>query len=134
MRRTHEVPLIDRDCAFIGYRSKMASVRIIHHDKSYLLAGMTLRYKMIGVVFGLLFGPGMTMLGWHRDWLAHLDTQSWKTWATLGVNVLGWLLLLRSIVFDRLIEIDALAQAVKLIQRGLRPRRWCSHWRKWRMS
>jgi hypothetical protein len=100
----------------------MRSVQMLCHDEVHLLAGMSLRYKLVGVMFGLLFGPAITVLGWHQDGLAHLHPYGWRVFAALGVNALGWFLLLRSAVFGRRIEVDTVGHTIRLIQRGLRPK------------
>jgi hypothetical protein len=103
--------------AFIGYKSKMRSCRLVRLPSGRLRCAMSWRFRLFGIAVGLLFGL-LTPVLMGRE---HFNTPGGVPllfWAIGGlVAGMGWLVLVRFLLFSRAIEIDGNAGTIEFVRR-----------------
>lgn len=106
--------------AFIGYKSKMRSCRVTRVGNDRLFCEMTLGYRLFGTIIGLLIGAILTV---HFIYGSFNDAPFLAFVMGIAATGLAWLIFLRSILFRRMIEIDASSGSIEFIERWWRERR-----------
>jgi hypothetical protein len=109
------------DQAFIGYKSKMRSCRVVRLGRDCLRCETTWRYRLVGIVVGLTIGL-LLPIQVAREVLGSPPGGVPSMFLALAgiMTCVAWLIFFRSLLYSRAIEIDAKAGTIALVRRFCR--------------
>jgi hypothetical protein len=114
----------NRDRAFIGYKSKMRSCRVIRLGNDRLRCETSWKFRFLGIILGLAFGLFAPLQIVRETYVSSSGNLPFPALVMAIVTAgLGWFAFVQCFLFTRAIEIDANAGSIELVRHGWRKSR-----------